>query len=187
MGEHDVKFQEGREIDLRLERDFPHHNFDFDTITNDIALLKLKKREKIKNMVSYACLPEEEETIPDETLCMTVGWGKEKNTHQFGSTVLKEAEVPIVNKKRCRKAFDYTITEKQICAGYKKGGTDSCEGDSGGPLLCPKTVNGTTRWVVYGVTSYGEGCGQKGKYGIYTNVSHYIRWINKVIRQNDKL
>ncbi|XP_076075122.1 serine protease hepsin-like [Mytilus galloprovincialis] len=186
IGEHDMRLVEGREVDLRLDSDYPHHNFDYETITNDIALLKLKKPEKVKNNVEYACLPEEGEDIPDQTMCMTVGWGKEKNTHLFGSTVLQEAEVPIVNKKKCRKAFDYKITEKQICAGYKKGGIDSCAGDSGGPLLCPKNINGTTRWIVYGVTSYGEGCGQKGKYGIYTNVSHYIRWINKIIKQNEK-
>jgi hypothetical protein len=89
-----------------VETDIPHHNFDYETITNDIALLKLKKPERVQGEVRYACLPEENETIPDETMCMTVGWGKEKNTHLFGSNVLQEAELPIVNKKKCRKAFD---------------------------------------------------------------------------------
>jgi secreted trypsin-like serine protease len=90
VGEHDMHFPEGREVDLWLETDIPHHNFDYETITNDIALLKLKKPERVQGEVRYACLPEENETIPDETMCMTVGWGKEKNTHLFGSNVLQE-------------------------------------------------------------------------------------------------
>ena len=54
---------------------------------------------------------------------------------------------------------------------------DSCKGDSGGPLLCHK--NG--RWTVFGITSFGEGCGQQGKYGIYTKVPNYTKWIQSVI------
>lgn len=184
VGEHEIHVDNKNEVDMKVEQDFPHKSFDYETITNDIALLKLRKPERIKDLVEYACLPEPEDKLADGTSCYIVGWGKQKNTHLLGSESLREAEVPIVSKKKCRKAFDYRIGEKQICAGLKKGGVDSCAGDSGGPLICPKIVNGTERWVVYGVTSYGEGCGQKGKYGIYTKVSHYLKWINRVIRNN---
>ena len=95
-----------------------------------------------------------------------------------------QAKVPVVKHKKCQKVFDYVITENQVCAGYKRGGIDACAGDSGGPLLCSKTVNGTDRFVLYGVTSYGEGCGRKGKYGIYTKVSSYLDWIEETIRKN---
>lgn len=184
VGEHEILVDNSNEVDMKVERDFPHNHFDYQTITNDIALLKLRKPEKIKDMVQYACLPEAGDELEDGTSCYIVGWGKQKNTHILGSDALREAEVPIVSKKKCRKAFDYNINEKQICAGFKKGGVDSCAGDSGGPLICPRVVNGTERWVVYGVTSYGEGCGQKGKYGIYTKVTHYLNWINRVIYKN---
>ncbi|XP_061196890.1 chymotrypsinogen A-like [Saccostrea echinata] len=184
VGEHEINVDNKNEMDMKLEKDFPHNNFDYETITNDIALLKLRKPEKISHMVQYACLPEPSDELADGTSCFIVGWGKQKNTHLLGSEALREAEVPIVSKKKCRKAFDYNIGDKQICAGFKKGGVDSCAGDSGGPLICPKIVNGTERWIVYGVTSYGEGCGQKGKYGIYTKVTHYLNWINRVIRNN---
>lgn len=80
--------------------------------------------------------------------------------------------------------FDYVITSHQVCAGFKKGGKDSCAGDSGGPLLCNYDDKSTNRYVLYGVTSYGEGCGRKGKYGIYTKVSTYRDWIEKTISQN---
>ncbi|XP_060077752.1 putative serine protease 42 [Ylistrum balloti] len=188
VGEHDIQAYDTTEVDLRVERDFPHHHFDYETITNDIALLKLKEKKSYREsddvVKGYACLAPENYEVPDGTMCMTVGWGKERNTDVTGSDVLQEAQVPIVNKKKCRKAFDYKITDKQICAGYKKGGVDSCAGDSGGPLLCPRNDNGTMRWFVYGVTSYGEGCGQKGKFGIYTKVTNYLKWINRIVRNN---
>ena len=185
VGEHELQVEHKNEVDMRVQNDFPHKHFDYVNITNDIALLKLKNPHRIKGNVQYACLPEKGEELPDGTMCWTVGWGKERNIHLFGSHVLKEAQVPIVHKRKCRKAFTYPIDDRQICAGYKKGGVDSCAGDSGGPLLCPKVVNGVERYVVYGVTSYGEGCGQKGKYGIYTKVAHYLKWINRIIRDND--
>lgn len=120
-----------------------------------------------------------------KAVCYIVGWGKERNTDAYGSTLLREAQVPLVERNRCQKAFDYVIHSTQICAGSRKGGIDSCAGDSGGPLLCEKRESdGSSRWVVYGVTSYGEGCGEKKKYGIYTNVRKYLDWIKETISTN---
>ncbi len=48
---------------------------------------------------------------------------------------------------------------------------------SGGPLLCEE--NG--RWTLFGVTSFGEGCGREGKFGIYAQVPNFVEWIERVI------
>ena len=61
-----------------------------------------------------------------------------------------------------------------ICAGWDEGGHDSCQGDSGGPLA---VLDGDGCPVVVGLTSYGNGCGVAGSYGIYTRVSQYRDWI----------
>jgi secreted trypsin-like serine protease len=62
-----------------------------------------------------------------------------------------------------------------VCAGNTTA--DACQGDSGGPLIC--NINGLG--MVIGITSWGEGCGQKDSPGVYTNVSAYIKWINEQI------
>ena len=69
------------------------------------------------------------------------------------------------------------IDKSQMCFGRLAGGVDTCQGDSGGPVLC--VSSGT--WTIAGITSWGNGCGDKNSPGIYTNVPKYYQWINSFI------
>lgn len=51
--------------------------------------------------------------------------------------------------------------------------SDSCQGDSGEPLM--SFVR--DRWYLAGVVSHGEGCARPGLPGAYTRVSQYIKFI----------
>ncbi len=48
------------------------------------------------------------------------------------------------------------------------GGVDSCQGDSGGPVFVrlPSSSGGDDAWRVFGITSYGSGCGGGGYYSM---------------------
>jgi len=86
-------------------------------------------------------------------------------------------QVYVMPNKKCHEMYEnYHITENMFCAGHSSR-RDSCAGDSGGPLLCLVK----NKWTIFGVTSFGEGCGKKGKFGVYTLVPNYIEWIQRVI------
>ena len=46
-------------------------------------------------------------------------------------------------------------------------GQNACQGESGGPLIC---INNNEP-ILYGILSWGEGCGTKGSPGVYTRVA----------------
>ncbi len=97
-----------------------------------------------------------------------IGWGITDPADMTGtsqSPTLLEAEVPMVGDASCLQApalnpgFD---PASMVCAGG--GSTDTCGGDSGGPLLVP----GNGDFAVAGVTSWGvNACATAGAPGVY--------------------
>lgn len=178
LGEHDLNRHEGTESNVEVDQYLVHDDFDIETIDSDIALLRLKTPARHEQC---ACVPDAE--LPAGTLCYAVGWGKSKATHVYGSDVLREAALPLVVGDACRESVEFDLTDNQMCAGYQDGGVDACAGDSGGPLMCQVDREGVRRWHVYGVTSFGVGCGHKGTYGIYTKVVNFSKWITDTIHR----
>lgn len=69
-----------------------------------------------------------------------------------------------------------------FCAGWKSGFADTCAGDSGGGLMCPFVkAQRSSQYAIQGITSFGDGCGRKNKYGIYTKVYNYLKWIENTV------
>lgn len=182
LAEHDLAVREGPELDYKVARTVTHPQYDSTTVDNDVALLQLPEAVQPGPRIAPACLPEQTYTLPVGDKCTIIGWGKEQNTHIFGTDILHKAEVPIIASHVCKTVYeDYYITSNMFCAGYRGGRIDSCAGDSGGPLLC----HHFGRWYIYGITSFGEGCGKRGKFGIYAKVSNYRHWIQSVISSPD--
>src|SRR5262245_37701116 len=107
-----------------------------------------------------------------------VGWG---TTSEGGDTpsVLQEANVPITTDAYCSGAYSDFDATTMICAGFPQGGVDTCQGDSGGPLF-GRTSAGAVKLV--GATSFGEGCAQAGKPGVYARVADTAlrEWVRSV-------
>jgi trypsin len=130
----------------------------------DVTILKLSRNStKAPTPVSGAA---EESAFAPSTLETIAGFGA---TSEGGDTpdTLQKAQVPIVADADCAKAYSGFEAQTQICAGYPQGGVDTCQGDSGGPMF-GHTATGDLR--VVGATSFGEGCAEPGKPGVYARV-----------------
>ncbi|XP_076008004.1 factor VII-activating protease-like [Genypterus blacodes] len=147
-----------------------------EALYNDVALLKLKVTDspycaKETRFVRTACLSTK--AFPPGKECVISGWGKTENT--VYSPQLLNARVLLISDKRCKAPGVHgdLIDASMICAGVMQGGVDTCQGDSGGPLVCEE--NGVS--YVTGVVSWGVGCGEKNKPGVYANVHGLNNWI----------
>ncbi|CAO2612017.1 Coagulation factor XI, partial [Lemmus lemmus] len=139
----------------------------------DIALLKLESSMNYTGSQRPICLPSKGDENILYTECWVTGWGYTRSRGEVQNT-LQKVKIPLVSNEECQTRYrNHKITSKMICAGYKEGGKDACKGDSGGPLSCKH--NGV--WHLVGITSWGEGCGQRERPGVYTNVAKYVDWI----------
>ncbi|NWS51100.1 FAXD protein, partial [Chunga burmeisteri] len=171
--------REFKEQKIAVERSWTHPHYDSNDYNGDIALLYLSSGVVFNEYVIPICLPSPNlATLLSEEgrIGMVSGWGA---THERGSTLrfLMKVRLPIVDLETCQRSMDRLITDNMFCAGYSTNVADACKGDSGGPF----TVSYHNTWFLLGIVSWGEGCAEKGKYGVYTRVSNYIPWIKEVV------
>lgn len=178
-GEYDTLVKEGREVMHDVDEILIHKNFVPDTYHNDIALIKLSKPITFTEYIIPACLPEydfAERVLMLQENGMVSGFGRVREGG-LQSTVLQKLTVPYVDRATCIESSQFRITNRMFCAGYDQEEKDACQGDSGGPHV----TRYKDTWFVTGVVSWGEGCARKGKYGIYTQVSKYIQWMQNAM------
>ncbi|XP_024418524.3 coagulation factor XI isoform X1 [Desmodus rotundus] len=139
----------------------------------DIALLKLQTAMNYTDFQRPICLPSKGDRDVIYTDCWATGWGYRKFRDKIQNT-LQKVKIPLVTNTECQARYGgHRITNKMICAGYQDGGKDACKGDSGGPLSCKHNEV----WHLVGITSWGDGCAQRGRPGVYTNVVEHVDWI----------
>ncbi|XP_038174792.1 trypsin V-A-like [Arvicola amphibius] len=173
LGEHNIHKIEGGEQFIDAAKIIPHPDYSMRTLDNDIMLIKLKSPATLNSQVSTIPLPE---CCPSADMeCLVSGWGLLTGKSE-GPSLLQCLDAPVLSDSICHKAYPRRITSNMFCLGFLEGGKDSCQMDSGGPVVC----NGKLQ----GVVSWGDGCARKGKPGVYIKVCNYLNWIHQTISEN---
>ncbi|XP_028252010.1 complement factor D [Parambassis ranga] len=184
LGVHSLSQPEDTKQTFNILEVHIHPQFTIVNYNNDIALIKLDRVFNATEAVGTVQFLRAGGTDPPiDAEVDTAGWGSLDDLQTRPDT-LREVVVKVFNPKRCGRSDYYgsKFTSNMMCAfklcpnpcptSFKK--EDTCDGDSGGPLL----YNG----VVVGITSNGGAkCGQLKKPGIYTVVSHYTEWIDNTM------
>lgn len=169
----------GTEQDVKVAVIVPHPSYNKPIdYANDIALLKLAEPARLGKGIGLACLAnnEYELKMDGNSKCYITGWGALSSGGKQPN-VLMQTSVPLVSKQACLIGYPGRIDDSMLCAGLGKE-VDACYGDSGGPLVCEHR----NIWYLEGATSWGWGCAQAGKYGVYAKVRHFRKWLLNTIR-----
>uniref|UniRef100_A0A671KVC5 Transmembrane protease serine 13-like n=1 Tax=Sinocyclocheilus anshuiensis TaxID=1608454 RepID=A0A671KVC5_9TELE len=174
--------QNALQIPYFLKKIIVNENYNTNNNDYDVALLKLSSPVTFSSSVQPVCFPTFDQTFSDGSDCWTSGFGTTQEGADLASTSLMEVKVNIINTLLCNSSQVYrgAITKNMICAGDMNGGRDSCQGDSGGPLVCK---GGNNRWYLAGITSWGAGCGQRQRPGVYSRVTSLLPWIYSKMQQ----
>jgi secreted trypsin-like serine protease len=156
----------------RVQNVFRHEKYNTKTKENDLALVKLVSPPT----GTAIALAKPGLELPQCEQLEVTGWGRTADGKGGAADKLRKAMVPYVDSATCneRQSYNGKILPGMMCAGFHE--VDACQGDSGGPLV----LKGPDGPVLVGIVSWGEGCGQKFKYGVYTRVSAYRDWIAKI-------
>ncbi|KAM5168312.1 granzyme A-like [Callospermophilus lateralis] len=177
LGAHSTSPKEKLDQVFSIQKAIPYPCYDPQTFEGDLQLLQLKGKATMSKAVGILQLPKRGEDVKPHTKCHVAGWGSTKKDSCKASHVLREVNVTVIDRKICNDAEHYNfkpvIENSMICAGGSKGEDDSCEGDSGSPLICNN--------IFIGVTSFGK-CGNPKKPGVYILLTNkYLNWIKKTI------
>ncbi|XP_063291834.1 transmembrane protease serine 5 [Pelobates fuscus] len=165
-----------------VEKIIHHQKYEERSHDYDIAMMKLEKPLNYSDSVRPVCLPQYDQEFAAGTECWVSGWGHIHPDSSHMPRSLKEAMVPIISTKKCNSSCIYNgdITPRMLCAGYLDGKVDACQGDSGGPLVCQTDYT----WRLVGVVSWGMGCAEPNRPGVYTKIVSFLDWIHNIIEDD---
>lgn len=122
---------------------------------NDVAVLTLARR------VARPALPIGTAPHSGGVTGRILGWGA-TSENDVRNTRLRGAQVPVVSDAACRRSYGASFDPAtMVCAGSPKA--DTCQFDSGGPLIVRGRLAGLTSWAL--------GCARAGFPGVYARVT----------------
>ncbi|XP_072273022.1 serine protease 27-like [Pyxicephalus adspersus] len=183
LGCYQISNPNSHEISVAVKRIIKNPLYTYVGSLGDISLIQLMTPINYTAYILPVCLPTANVDFPMGLQCWVTGWGSINSGVDLPSPqTLQEAQVPLIDTETCNYLYHINsgvsssepiILSDMICAGYESGGIDSCQGDSGGPLVCSHDG----QWFLAGLVSWGEGCGEVNRPGVYTRLTAYQDWI----------
>jgi trypsin len=155
-----------------LIRQYPHPDNSAIAFQNDVMLFQLNQPV---NTLPVVTLNSDSDVPRLDSLLTAIGFGTTSTAKFVPSNYLMAVDVYPVDSDTCVRQYNVTVTvdpDTMLCAGHTSPNRDSCNGDSGGPLLDKATGEQV------GIVSFGRGCGNPDFPGVYTRVSKYTSWIH---------
>ncbi|XP_005391646.1 PREDICTED: serine protease 29-like [Chinchilla lanigera] len=172
---------------LSVSQIIVHPDFVYAHLGADVALLQLAEPADCSANVKPIKLTSFNHEVTQKDECWVTGWG---DLRYFGWLPppfhLQQVNVQVVENALCEELYQNAsryhhkdgriIQNDMLCAGSE--GRDSCQSDSGGPLVCKNSGS----WTLVGVVSWGYGCGWRDIPGVYARVQSYVPWIKRHTR-----
>ncbi|XP_038170063.1 kallikrein-4 [Arvicola amphibius] len=158
---------------LEAHLSIQHPNYNDPPYANDLMLIKLNESVMETNTIRRIPVASQCPT-PGDT-CLVSGWGRLRNGRL--PSLLQCVNLSVVSEETCQQLYDPVYHLSMFCAGGGQDRKDSCNGDSGGPIVCNRSLQG--------LVSMGQGeCGQPGIPSVYTNLCKFTNWIQTTIQTN---
>uniref|UniRef100_A0A7M4F3N0 Peptidase S1 domain-containing protein n=1 Tax=Crocodylus porosus TaxID=8502 RepID=A0A7M4F3N0_CROPO len=181
IGTTSLNGADGNTVKVSIKKVVQHPSYNPIILDFDVAVLELASPLLFNKYIQPVCLPLAVQKFPVGKKCMISGWGniQEGNSKQLTKPEsLQKASVGIIDQKTCNVLYNFSLTDRMICAGFLEGKVDSCQGDSGGPLACEETPG---VFYLAGIVSWGIGCAQAKKPGVYSRITKLKDWILDII------
>ncbi len=153
-----------------------HPYYNADTFDYDFAILQTVR--PLFNKEVKVVDAESNQSIQVGDPAIITGWGVNENGEI--QQILRKAQVDVISRADCNDedSYDGMISARMICLGYEDGGIDACQGDSGGPATV--MLDGESEPTLIGATSWGFGCAEPEKFGVYSRVVAVAHWIESI-------
>ncbi|EFX66543.1 hypothetical protein DAPPUDRAFT_116215 [Daphnia pulex] len=154
--------------------------YDYSSGLHDIAMLQTSSPIEFSTNVNFIPYSEAKEAPSD--IGTFIGWGA---TYEGGLATARLRSIQISFGSDCRDyGADQFYPAYMICAGGSAVDTGSpCHYDEGSPLV--QNISGTVG--VVGIMSKNAGCGTNFQPTIYTRMSPYYPWFNKLAGEQPTL
>jgi hypothetical protein len=193
LGRHNLSNNSSEVYESLVAKEIVTHpsyfrNRHLDVDPHDVAVVKLFGRSSFEpiRINRDALIPESRNDSMH-----VIGWGS-TNPDEVDerSEVLRETVVFYIPNDECQqvvgsfngyeKSFNGAIIDVTLCAMNFEELSDSCKGDSGGPLLM-HGYNSSQEDFLVGITSAGYGCANPTLPALYARVSEVHGWIDKIV------